>query len=220
MVNIRAALLLSTFFLPYTLLPRFSLCMRSQPSNLQHAPVITAMLSTVPLNASRRRVFGSVFSPASLEARPPLAYSFEHDQTALASFQSTTSFATEKADSQSQPFVTTQDTLSDRETWDEAWSAATGFLAVPNLGFAPIYDARGTDGSEMLKKWNRLTPPSKETADALSYLAAAAQQTIIPQAGTGSRDLFSWYGDEIRRHFLTNLRAGLYEVCYSAGTVV
>lgn len=173
------------------------------------------MLSTVPLNAGRRRVFGSVFSPASLEARPPLASSFDHDQAALASFQSTASFATLKVDSQTGSFVSaheTTDPLSDHETWDQAWSAATAFLSIPDHGFAPIYEARDTDGSEMLRAWNRLTPPSKETADSLSYLAAATQQTNTLQGGASSRGLFSWYSDEIRRHFLTNLRGGLYEV--------
>ncbi|KAJ5987860.1 hypothetical protein N7481_003070 [Penicillium waksmanii] len=177
------------------------------------------MLSTVPLNAGRRRVFGSVFSPASLEARPPLASSFDHDQAALASFQSTASFATLKVDSQTGSFVSaheTTDPLSDHKTWDQAWSAATAFLSIPDHGFAPIYEARDTDGSEMLRAWNRLTPPSKETAESLSYLAAAAQQTNTLQRGASSRDLFSWYSEEIRRHFLTNLRGGLYEVLHSS----
>ncbi|KAJ5590020.1 hypothetical protein N7450_003992 [Penicillium hetheringtonii] len=159
------------------------------------------MLSTVPLNTSRRRVFGSVFSPASLEARPPLASSFDHDQAALASFQSTTSFATLK-DSQTGSFYTalsqeTPDTPSDRETWDHAWAAATAFLSIPDFGFDSIYEAR-------------------ETADALSYLAAATQYSGTSQGGTASRDLFSWYGEEMRRHFLTNLREGLYEVLHGS----
>jgi anaphase-promoting complex subunit 2 len=169
----------------------------------------------MPLNTGRRRVFGSVFSPASLEARPPLASSFDHDQAALASFQSTASLATLKVDSQTGSFVSaheTVDPLSDHETWDQAWSAATAFLSIPDHGFAPIYEARDTDGSEILRQLNRLTPPSKETADSLSYLAAAAQQTNTLQGGVGSRDLFSWYSDEIRRHFLTNMRGGLYQV--------
>lgn len=161
-------------------------------------------------------MFGSVFSPASLEARPPLASSFDYDQAALASFQSTASFATLK-DSQTGSLYTApsqevSDTSSDRETWDHAWAAATAFLSIPDFGFAPIFEARGTDGSETLKEWNRLTPPSKETADALTYLTAAAHYSDSSRDGTGSRDLFSWYGEEIRRHFLTNLRGGLYEV--------
>lgn len=173
------------------------------------------MISTAPLNLGRRRVFGSVFSPASLEAHPPLASSFDHDEAALASFQSTASLSTLKVDSQTGSFVSAQeaiDPLSNRETWDQAWSAATAFLSIPDHGFDHIYEARDTDGSDMLKDWNRLSPPSKETADALSYLAAAAQQTNSFYGGTGSRDLFGWYGDEIRRHFLKNLRTGLYEV--------
>lgn len=165
------------------------------------------MLSTVPLNAGRRRVFGSVFSPASLEARPPFASSFENDQTPFASFQSSVSSSTVKTGSQTTSFATApQEPPADREAWDQAWSAATAFLSVPDVGFAPIYESRETDGSEALKQWNRLSPPSKETGEALSYLTAVARH-----ANT-SKDLFGWYGDEIRRHFLTNLRGGLYEV--------
>jgi anaphase-promoting complex subunit 2 len=171
------------------------------------------MISSVPLNASRRRVFSSVFSPGSLQARPISATGSDHDQTQLASFQSTASSSTVKTGS----FVSPQqerftDAPRDQEKWDQAWSAATTFLAVPDQGFAPIYDARETDGSEALKDWNRLSPPSKETAEALSYLTAAAQQGTTAYGGTNSKDLIAWYGYEIRRHFLTNLRSGLYEV--------
>lgn len=170
------------------------------------------MISTVPLNASRRRVFGSVFSPASLQARPPTASGSDHDQTQLASFQSTSSTVKTGsfASPQQERFA---EAPHDRETWDQAWSTATAFLAVPDQGFAPIYDARETDGSEALKDWNRLTPPSKETAEALSYLTAAAQQGSTAYGATSSQSLIDWYGDEIRRHFLANLRSGLYEVC-------
>ncbi|KAJ5160778.1 uncharacterized protein N7482_007782 [Penicillium canariense] len=171
------------------------------------------MISTYPLNAGRQRVFGSVFSPASLEARPPLASSLGSDQTPLASFQPNSSFSTVKTGS----FTSLQHEQSaaaplDREKWDQAWSASTAFLAVPNQGFAPIYEARETDGSEALKEWSRLSPPSKETAEALSYLTAAAQQGSTSLGATTPKNLFDWYGDEIRRHFLTNLRSGLYKL--------
>lgn len=171
------------------------------------------MLSTVPLNTGRRRIFGSVFSPASLEARPPFASSFDHDQTPAASFQSNASSSTIKTGPQTTSFVSAQqEPPIDREAWDRAWSAATAFLSVPDRGFAPIYESRDTDGSEALKEWNRLSPPSKETGEALAYLTAAAQYADTSLGVAGSKDLFSWYGDEIRRHFLTNLRTGLYEV--------
>jgi anaphase-promoting complex subunit 2 len=170
------------------------------------------MISSVPLNASRRRVFGSVFSPASLQARPASAPGSDHDQTQLASFQSTSS--TVKAGSFASPQQERfAEAPHDRETWDQAWSAATTFLAVPNQGFAPIYDARESDGSEALKDWNRLSPPSKETAEALSYLTASAQRGSTAYEATSSKNLIDWYGDEIRRHFLANIRSGLYEVC-------
>ena len=172
-----------------------------------------AMLSTVPLNAGRRRVFGSVFAPASLEARPPFASSLDHDQTPLASFQSSSTVRTEP---HTQSFTShhghSTDVSLDPESWDQAWSAATAFLAVPDHGFAPIYQSRDTDGSEALKELNRLSPPSKETGEALAYLTAAAQQTSTAEGVARPKNLFEWYGEEIRRHFLKNLREGLYVV--------
>ncbi|KAJ5101604.1 hypothetical protein NUU61_003826 [Penicillium alfredii] len=172
------------------------------------------MLSTVPLNAGRRRVFGSVFSPASLEARPPtFASAFDHDPTDAPSFQgSIGSSSTVKADSQTS-FISTHDS---QDIWNHAWRAATAFLAVPDRGFAPLYKFRETDGSEALKEWNRLSPPSKETAEALAYLTASGQPVKSPESVAAVRALFEWYGDEIRRHFLVNLRAGLYELLESS----
>ncbi|KAJ5627446.1 hypothetical protein N7528_004873 [Penicillium herquei] len=162
------------------------------------------MMSSIPLNAGRRRVFGSVFSPASLEARPPFASSFDHDQTPIASFQSSSTIRNDSFD----PFYETQGGSLDRQSSEQAWSAATAFLTIPDRGFALIFELRGTDGNEALKNWNRFTPPSKETGEALSYLAASAQQAQVFK----QKDLFDWYGDEMRRHFLTNLRGGLCEL--------
>ncbi|CEJ61810.1 hypothetical protein PMG11_10327 [Penicillium brasilianum] len=176
------------------------------------------MITSVPLNAGRRRVFGSVFSPASLQARPPFESSSNPDQTQLASFQSTASSSTVRTASLASPqHEHHPDASRDREIWNRAWSAATAFLAVPNQGFAPIFDARQTDGSEALKGWNRLSPPSKETAEALSYLAATIQQGNTGYGVTGSKNLIDWYGDEIRRHFLVNLRSGLHELLKTPG---
>ncbi|KAF3386612.1 Anaphase-promoting complex subunit 2 [Penicillium rolfsii] len=171
------------------------------------------MISSVPLNASRRRVFGSVFSPASLQARPTSASGPDRDQTQLASFQSTASSSTVKtayfASSQQDRFA---EAPHNRETWEQAWSAATTFLAIPDQGFTPIHDARESGGSEELKDWGRLSPPSKEAAEALSYLTAVAQPDDTAHGATGLKSLVDWYGDEIRRHFLANLRSGLYEL--------
>jgi len=159
------------------------------------------MTSTVPLNAGRRRVIGSVFSPASLEAHPLKPDS----QTPIASFQSTDSSSTFKAESQSNSFATIGGSAgspsADDDILDHAREAAKEFLSVPNLGFDPLYNYRDTDGSELLKEWNRLSPPSKDTAEALEYLMRTS-----PWA------LFEWHGNDIRRHFLVNFRAGLSKV--------
>lgn len=160
------------------------------------------MLSTVPLNAGRRRVFGSVFSPSP-------AHSLKSDP--VASFESTDSSATVK-DSQSNSFATiggsTDSASADEHLLDHARAAATEFLTVPNLGFEPLYNYRETDGSELLKEWNRLAPPSKEAAEALEYLMRTSPWT-----------LFEWYGNSIRRHFLANFRSGLTEVWIASGLI-
>ncbi|CAG8222509.1 unnamed protein product [Penicillium salamii] len=158
------------------------------------------MLSTVPLNAGRRRVFGSVFSPSP-------AHSLKSDNP-VASFESTDSISTVKADSQSNSFATiggsTDSASADAEILDQARVAAAEFLSVPNLGFEPLYTHRDTDGSELLKEWNRLAPPSKESAEALEYLMRTSPWT-----------LFEWYGNDIRKHFLINFRSGLTKLLAS-----
>lgn len=162
------------------------------------------MISTEPFTTTRTRVFGSVFSPASLEAYPPKSTSNFHEQT-VASFQSTDSSSTFKADSQSTSFATiggsTDATSPEENTLDQARQAAREFLSVPDLGFELLYEFRNTDGSEVLKEWNRLSPPSNETAEALEHLMR-----------TSPWSLFEWYGNDIRRHFLVNLRTGLSKV--------
>ncbi|KAJ5449343.1 Cullin homology [Penicillium cf. griseofulvum] len=170
------------------------------------------MLSTVPLNVGRRRVCGSVFSPASLEAHPPKStLDFQHEQTPVTSFQeSTDSSSTFKADSQSTSFATiggsTDAGSPEEDTLNQALQAAKEFLSVPNLGFELLYNFRNTDGNQGLKEWNRLSPPSKETAEALEYLMRASPWT-----------LFEWYGNDIRRHFLVNFRTGLSKLLKSPG---
>lgn len=165
------------------------------------------MLSTVPLNVGRRRVCGSVFSPASLEAHPPKSTSdSQREQTPVASFEeSIDASSTFKADSQSTSFATiggsTDAASPEEDTLNQARQAAKEFLSVPNLGFDLLYNFRNTDGSQVLKEWNRLSPPSKETAEALEYLMRTSPWT-----------LFESYGNDIRRHFLVNLRAALSKV--------
>ncbi|KAJ5214916.1 hypothetical protein N7468_010595 [Penicillium chermesinum] len=164
---------------------------------------MSTSLANVPLNAGRRRVFNSVFSPASLQARSP--FSPSENENLNASFQSTGSSSTVRNDSFA---VIHPDGVADSDRdWDRAWTAATAFLAVPDLGFAPVYEGKDTDGSDAIQAFGRLSPPSRETADALTYLVSAA-----PQAADESKNLISWYGDEIRRHFLLNLRGGLHQL--------
>ncbi|KAJ5908875.1 hypothetical protein N7495_001557 [Penicillium taxi] len=159
-------------------------------------------MSTPSLNA-RRRVIDSVFSPASLLAQPPSTI-WEQDEQIALSFASNGSNATIKFES----FY--ESDLNRRQKWDQAWSSATAYLSVPDRGFLPIFKARGTDGNELLKEWNRLSPFG-EDSEALSYLMAV-DRSASPPKPLSATCLFSWYGDEIRRHFLVNVRDGLVEV--------
>ncbi|KAJ5102686.1 hypothetical protein N7532_003215 [Penicillium argentinense] len=166
------------------------------------AATVITMASTVPLNVGRRRVFHSVFSPASIEARPPFA-----DPTSQASFQSAASSSTVRTDPQSQSFTSLHEQApSDPETWNRAWAAATAYLSIPDRGF---------EDSEIVKRRERentIPPPSRDTVEAFSYLLAAAKHTNAAQGGTASRDLCDWYSEEMRRHFLTNLQRRLREI--------
>ncbi|KAJ5585483.1 uncharacterized protein N7459_005283 [Penicillium hispanicum] len=162
------------------------------------------MDSTDPLNVARRRVFNSVFAPVTLEARPPLASSSDHDKTPIASFQSSISSSTIKTGSFASPVE--QPTNDWQEPWDQAWPAITAFLAVPDRGFTPIFELRQTDESHAPEDWHTLSALNKETPDVLSCLSIMAQHSRFPE------DLVEWYGDEIRRHFLTNLRNGLRQL--------
>ncbi|EPS32004.1 hypothetical protein PDE_06963 [Penicillium oxalicum 114-2] len=168
------------------------------------------MMFSTPLNVGRRRVFSSVFSPASLETRAS-GPSVDRESTQNASFNPDSSFSTIRTGS----FISPQQdkftsSVLDQETWEQAWSLATDFLALPDEGFAAIYNARGcVEGTGKTARWNK--SPSQEAAEALSYLASSESSKASSEPN-GLHELVHWYGGEIRRHFLANIRHGLYEL--------
>ncbi|KAF9885214.1 hypothetical protein FE257_000574 [Aspergillus nanangensis] len=98
----------------------------------------------------------------------------------------------------------------DRATWDRAWLLATNFLSLPDAGFT-VAQFASTSDPELLHLSNRSRLPSKEVNDAFHYLAQSLRRAEQPAA----RNLFDWYGYEIRRHFLKNFRSGLYDLLNS-----
>ncbi|KAL1853323.1 hypothetical protein Plec18167_005587 [Paecilomyces lecythidis] len=167
------------------------------------------MFQNVPLSIGRKRVFDSVFSPASLDHAPapllttPLLSLLAADQ----SFDSATEIA---SSSQSRRLSGRDEDLA--AAWDKAWNAATSFMSVPDRGFAVLEASDDMDETEFLKQWNRYDPPSKQTADALAYLLKSSPLSKIPQARPEEHDLFEWYGNEMRRHFLVNFRGSLVQL--------
>lgn len=170
------------------------------------------MLSTSPITASRNRVLGSVFSPAS---RQNLS-----SPTSLALGITTLNHPSKSADplistsrSVNRPSDATEyidESLPDQD-WDRAWHIATEFLSVPDRGFAPLAECKDTGEAEFLKGWNRYGSPSKETSDALAYLVAPLGRDGLC-ADKGQHSIFGWYESEMRRHFLKNFRDGLVKV--------
>ncbi|KAJ9323181.1 hypothetical protein DTO027B5_8561 [Paecilomyces variotii] len=164
------------------------------------------MFQNVPLSIGRKRVFDSVFSPASLDhaTAPHLTTPLLNLLVADQSFDSATEIASPSQDYR----------LSSRDeaAWDRAWNAATAFLSVPDRGFASLEASDEMDETEFLKQWNRYDPPSKQTSEALAYLLKTSPLRKGPQAGAEEHDLIEWYGNEIRRHFLVNFRGSLVQL--------
>ncbi|OJJ47994.1 hypothetical protein ASPZODRAFT_15442 [Penicilliopsis zonata CBS 506.65] len=177
------------------------------------------MIQTVPIPASRRRVFDSVFSPASLDdfsptpvATPALDYTAvgqpfgggiqTYDRTSLPRPSTASSFL-------SNDTVPLADEV-DKTTWDHAWQVATAFLVLPDAKLSYLEVCGEVDQERFFKQWNRHDPPSKETTEALAYLLGASSAGRQSSGITFERpDLLEWYGNETRRHFLKNFREGL-----------
>ncbi|KAL4932601.1 anaphase promoting complex subunit 2 [Aspergillus undulatus] len=129
--------------------------------------------------AGRSHIFGSVFAPAS--------------QSDLKS-----SFAPTTRPSQQ------EGSLPEFEKWTRAWTAATEFLLIRDRELGDLVGHIEESEGDFLKTW-RQKKPLKETKEALGYLVK--RSTKDPENTPG--DIFDWYGNEIRRHFLQNFKEGL-----------
>ncbi|RAK97450.1 anaphase promoting complex subunit 2 [Aspergillus ibericus CBS 121593] len=172
------------------------------------------MPSTTALYTSRRRVFGSILPPASLEdfpsaglaAGPTTSSLFCNFSSSVKSRDSSSQFrssiASDKTDVD-EPWL-------DQATWDRAWQAATAFLSIPDCGFEVLLRYEAIGEAEFLRLSNRDQKPSREVLEALAYLMKAITMGV---EGEGDmQNLLEWYGYEIKRHFLKNFRGGLFKL--------
>lgn len=176
------------------------------------------MPPTDPIIPARRRVFDSVFSPASLEdftsnrsaIGPTSSSPFSKSNSSQTRAQST-SHRRSRSSTATDPANTGDEPWHDQATWDRAWRTATRFLSVPDRELDLRVLGEDIEETRLLRHFNRHTRPSKDVTAALAFLTAP-----LSQGGTGAaqRSIIDWYGYEIRRHFLKNFRGSLHAVGY------
>jgi anaphase-promoting complex subunit 2 len=179
------------------------------------------MFSNPGLSRSRKRVFDSVFPPASLKdiaptpTATPLLGSTGPGQPFGFGIQ--TEPSTQEYSSLRSPGghgssgLKTEDSSPEQVVWNRAWHTATTFLSFPNHGFRALMETDLTDNG-LLERWLPSNPVSRETRGALTYLLSSSSQGRSLRADSKKDDLLEWYGNEIRRHFLANFRSGLVKV--------
>ncbi|KAL4970684.1 anaphase promoting complex subunit 2 [Aspergillus stella-maris] len=146
------------------------------------------VISDSSICAGRSHIFGSIFAPA---------VSNDNDlRTGLA--PTTRSSSPQKG------------ALSEDEKWDRAWSAATDFLLIRDRELDDLVGHIEDSEGDYLKTW-RQKKPLKETKDALGYLI----KRTLKDPEHAPRDIFDWYGAEIRRHFLQNFKEALSGIVQS-----
>ncbi|KAL4940831.1 hypothetical protein BDV06DRAFT_223702 [Aspergillus oleicola] len=137
--------------------------------------------------AGRSHIFGSIFAPA-----PP-----NDLKTRLV--PTTRSSSPQKGAA-----------LSEDEKWDRAWSAATDFLLIRDRELDELVGHIEDSEGDYLKTW-RQKKPLKETKEALGYLVKRSLKDLEH----APKDIFDWYGTEIRRHFLQNFKEALSGIVQS-----
>lgn len=158
---------------------------------------------------SRKRVFDSVFAPTSLKSLAPTtgatpASAFTPDQPLGTTTQPST--AANESD------VKIEESSPEQIIWDRAWHAATTFLSFPDRGFEVLTTGDPDGAQSTTSRLDSSSLPSREISDSLAYLLAPSSRGRALRAGLKEHDLVEWYGNEMRRHFLTNFRAGFVQV--------
>lgn len=175
---------------------------------------------------SQRRVFDSVFPPASLKdiaptptatpllghTSPGQAFGFGfglqpqtssgHEHASLTASHGHGSSGVEDGD----------DGSPEQVVWNRAWHAATSSLSFPDHGFQALMETDLTENG-MYERWSPSNLGSREARAAFMYLLSPSSQGRHLRRDSGEDDLLKWYDLEIRRHFLTNFKSGFVMVC-------
>jgi anaphase-promoting complex subunit 2 len=165
---------------------------------------------------SRKRVFDSVFSPTSLKdiAPTPAATPVSTFTAPGQPFGSVATTAPQGQPSSSKSDVKIEESSPEQITWDRAWHAATTLLSIPDRGFEVLKAPGESHGAHSPSRLDPSSLPSREISDSLAYLLSPSSRGKALRAGLKEHDLVEWYGNEMRRHFLTNFRASFVQVCY------
>ncbi|OKL55759.1 hypothetical protein UA08_09018 [Talaromyces atroroseus] len=153
------------------------------------------MFQNASLARSRKRVFNSVFAPVTLTENAP---------TPLATPALGSSAPGQAFGSRALPEAVSNVRINEAEPepegiiWSRVWHSATEFLALPDWTYETLssFVEHATSFSLQPK---HITP---EIERSLSHLLNQHQQIK-------EYDLVDWYCNELRRHFITNLRAVL-----------
>lgn len=170
------------------------------------------MFQAGSLARSRKRVFDSVFAPVTLtENTPtPLATPVLASSTPGQVFESATlPQAADIRDTRSKS-KTTRFEAPEPEgiVWSRAWHSATEFLILPDRSYNTLSSFVDHAKSVSLQP-KQITP---ETEKALTYLLSSSSRGRTLHQDIKECDLVYWYCNEIRRHFVRNLRTTLGDV--------
>ncbi|RAH67155.1 anaphase promoting complex subunit 2 [Aspergillus aculeatinus CBS 121060] len=187
-----------------------------------------------PTTSRRKRVFSSVLPPASLDdfplaakshtlgPNPPLfsrsSHRSHHHPEPDSQRPENPTFRTSTTSQQTE-IATSDDDDNDelwpeQAIWDRAWRVATKFLAVPNQGFPTLLRCDQMDQSHFMRLWNRHRTADQETLEAFACLLEPflGHRRVRHNGDALQKSILDWYGFEIRRHFLRNVRSGLVEM--------
>jgi anaphase-promoting complex subunit 2 len=160
------------------------------------------MFQNASLARSRKRVFNSVFAPVILTENAPTPLA----TPALASSAQGQAFGSVKLSGTASNIASTEEEPEPEGIiWSRAWHAATEFLVLPDR----TYDTLSSFVENATSLSLQPKQITSEIERSLSYLLSPSSHSGNLHQGIKEYDLVEWYCNELRRHFVTNLRAVL-----------
>lgn len=99
------------------------------------------------------------------------------------------------------------DPVARQIAWERAWHSATSFLRLP-ADLVSIHGQLEIDDLE--RNWLKKHP--LDSPYAVKHLLRLGSGLSAPDDGPHDEPLLAWYGNEVRRHFLTLIRPRLHSV--------